>query len=829
MYYTSDLQYMRKELKFSLSLIDYIQKKYGDELSETQKSRIMYLLQTLKELKLDVKYLNQNPEILNCIDVYTDEEFLSLIEYIKKIAKKKSPNTILALFIASEQIIKNNRQNEVEQIIRLLEKEGLADILDNRSVNYIILKEASYLTISKNINSLSKVKTYKTIIRKNPEILFKGTTYDIQKIVEQIRLIDENEKQDNTQNDTLFSDIVLDEQNSYMEDNEQYEDDAIGYEDTDEGKVLLGNEDNVIKVIEAFKKFNMPYNIIFINPEICRRKKIYEVENILKILYDNNIPFNILDYSNEILEIGKSKNILEIIRFLKAQNINLDILCVCPDILIKSNIKKIENVLNMLDKENINRSIIYSCPQVLISGNVKIYIDIKNEFETSYPDIDVVLDMAPYVFVEKISNMANILDNSNSDTVNRSYLSNSNKITIVKNIDEAQKVIDVLKEENIDLNTIKKEPKLLTRTTAKQTKDILNSIDAVELNKTVVSKVPELLIYSSAIAIKETTSKLKEYRPLKYKDIIEEVPEVYIKTDNYKIERIMDTFEKERINYTFIDKNPSILLRENEEEIGKVSKKLKSIGFSNDEIEKEPKILIEGREKYIDRNINILKKNKLDLPLCSAFTMKTRKLEKNIDLFIENDLHQYIEKQPEVLDIDSNNLAINIALAKLYNISLVCEQNKDNKKQKVIDSTYLNSSQAELVNQYGMNEDIIKKVQAKIERKRDRKIKNVELYTKIYPIIEVQADICLGKYQKDEVSYTKNNKIVSKQKLIRETYLDLEEAYDKKGKLAIKEFKPEEKLDKKLDNLTKKKKGEFNKTVEIKIEDSFEENNEVNL
>lgn len=815
MYYTSDLQYMRKELKFSLSLIDYIQKRYGDELTDTQRSRIMYLLQVLKELRLDVKYLNQNPEILNCIDVYTNEEFLSLIEYIKKMAKKKSPNVIIAFFISAEQIIKNNRQSEIEQIIKLLEKEGLADLLENKSINTKIMQDASYMTIYKNITALSQVKTYRNIIRKNPEILIAGTTYDIQKIVEKIKLMD-NKEDINEQSSFEENNSELEEN---LEINEEKENELNNDEEdnySDDGKVLLGNEDNVVKVIEAFKKYNIPYNIIFIYPEICKRKKIYEVENILKILYDNSIPFNILDYSSEILEVGKSKNILEIIKYMKSNNINLDILCVCPDILIKSNIKKIENVLNMLDKEKLDRYIIYSCPQVLISGNAKIFIEMKNEIETTMPDINIVLDMAPYVFVEKIANMANILDDSYSELVNKSYLSNSSKITVVRNIDEAQKVINVLKEEKIDLSIIKEDPKVLTKTSAKQTKDILTELNSIGLNKNIVQEKPELLVYSSAIVLRETTSKLKEYRPLKYKEIIQEVPSIYIKSDSNKIQSIMDTFEEEKISYTFIDNNPTVLIRENEEEIGKVTRRLKSKGFTSEQIVEIPKILIEGKEKYIDRNINVLEKNKLSLPLCAAYTMKTRKLEKNIDVYIENGLYGHINDNPDLLDIDNIRLTTNIALSKIYGIPLL------DKNEKKVNKEYLQADTKDLIEKYGMDKELIEKAKSKIEKRRDRKIKNIELYNKIYPILDEQADICLEQYKNNEVSFAKNNKIISKQKLIRETYLDLEEAYDKKGKMAIREFCPDEKLDKKLEHLTKKKNEEINKPVEKPKEDKKE-------
>ena len=201
----------------------------------------------------------------------------------------------------------------------------------------------------------------------------------------------------------------------------------------------------------------------------------------------------------------------------------------------------------------------------------------------------------------------------------------------------------------------------------------------------------------------------------------------------------------------------------------------------------------------------------MELPLCPAYTMKTRKLERNIDTLIENGLYQYIQPNPDILNIEPNTLVTYVTLAEIYGIPLVI--NKSKEEGHTINKQYLNSSREELEEKYGISRDVIQKVEAKVERKRDRKIKNVELYNKIYHILEEQADICLEQYKKDEVSYTKNDKIVSKQRLIRETYLDLEEAYDKKGKIAIKEFKANEKLDKKLDSLTKKKSGELKKNL----------------
>lgn len=822
MYYRSDLEYMKRELKFSLSLIDYIQKRYGDELSDTFKSRLMYLINSLKELNIDIKFLNQNPEILNCLEVYSEEEFKYLIDYIKKMAKKKSLNMIWAIFMSAKQIVKNNRQNDVESIISLLEKEGLADLLENKTLNSKLLAEGSYELIYNNIITLRQVKNYISIIRKNPQIIFQSSTYDIQKIVKQIKQVEdlnniyENDIEDNKnvvveKDDLTFLDndnINVIKSNDIINNNDIIDNSA---KDENSREILLGTEDDVLSVVKALKDYNMPYNIIFVNPEICKRKEISEIDKILKVLKENNIPLNILDFSPKILEVGKAKKILSIINFLKSNNINLDILCVCPDILIKSNIKKIQSIFEKLDAKEINRNIIYSCPQLLISGNMKIFKDIKEEINSSLEDIDIVLNMAPYVFIEKIANMVMIADNNESETIDKRFLSNSNNVILVKNIEESQKVIDVLKEEDVNLGIINLEPKVITRTTEKHVKGIFKALKEKDISIEIVETNPTLLVYTSGIAVREVTDKLKENRPLVYKNIINEVPDIFIKSDSSKIDSIMKIFEKEDINYTFIDANPEVLLRDDEEEIERIVKKIKEKGYTSNEIENQPEIIISGKEKYVDRNIVVFKRNNLNLPLCAAFSMKTRVLEKNIDLYIENDFYEYLEEMPKLLYINHNKLATNIILANVYGIKLINE--KDDKNEEKVNFEFLNSDAEELIQKYNMDEKVIENVQQMVLRKRDRKIKNIELYKQIYPILEEQADICLEQYKRDAVSYKKNGKVISKQKLIRETYLDLEHTYAIKGKKVIKDFNPEDKLNKKLDGLSKNKKVGVDKKI----------------
>ena len=125
-------------------------------------------------------------------------------------------------------------------------------------------------------------------------------------------------------------------------------------------------------------------------------------------------------------------------------------------------------------------------------------------------------------------------------------------------------------------------------------------------------------------------------------------------------------------------------------------------------------------------------------------------------------------------------------------------------KVNVLNMSYFKLTDEQIEEKYDLDISYIKKIGEKAEREEAklRRIQNLKLYNAVYPILEKQANIELKDYEVDDVSYVTSNMRISKQKVIRESYLDLEAKVAKYGKEVLKEIDTKKMMTKKLEFLS---------------------------
>ena len=248
------------------------------------------------------------------------------------------------------------------------------------------------------------------------------------------------------------------------------------------------------------------------------------------------------------------------------------------------------------------------------------------------------------------------------------------------------------------------------------------------------------------------------------------------------------------------------MLREDSDEISKIISNLNQKGYAVEDIIKVPEILVKGKEKYIDRNIKTFERNNLQIPFHLVYCISARNNEKNIDTLIENNLDKYIEMSPEILELKNSRLMQMIEISKQNNINLLkkVKDKQTGERREVLNINYFKLTDEQIQEKYDLDMAYIKRIGEKSEKEEAklRRIQNLKLYNAVYPILEKQASIELKEYEADSISYVNSNTRVSKQKVIRESYLDLEAKVAKYGKEILKEIDTKKMMTKKLEFLS---------------------------
>lgn len=771
-------------------IIGYIEKNFTDsdgDLDEEIEERIDMLQQALQEAGLTIEDLAENLDIL-MISTYSD--FDEILEYIRrKVISIKNRKTKIACILESYNIIENQKQDTVEQIIKILQQHGLEDIIgykkENRQIIYITTPEK----IKENLSYLVKLGNYRSLVRNNPELLYKSSVTELKKIIEEQNkqvetVVDLNNEEDKYESTDNESDLEKNNKEEKQDQEDNYQDSENTLNQQEEVIYeYLGEEPEILKLKEIFMFFCIPISVLTNNPQICHRvtktadvdkiRQLKSIKSILKILDRNSISLSIIERCPEILANGSKGKIEAIIKELGEQHLSLDLIYVCPEILLKSSPEKIYKIINSLMQAGIDKNLIYSCPQILISGDTKILINISKDISNMAPDINIILDVAPYVFVKEVQDMYKKYDNTIDIDITKKILSENKRILFIKDLEKSQQNIDLVRNEGLDISIIKNYNQILVLGQKDEMKRVIDKIRSYNFEDEFIENNPIVLLATSDSII-SITDKIKQNRPNTYNQIIDQIPNIYSKTTDDKVQKIFETIEDLGMKYKVIDEEPRILLREDTQEIGAVVNNLvQEHNVTIAQIEECPRILSEGKEKYIDRNYETFKLNELSIPFGVIYVKSARNNEKNIDTLIENGLYGYIENNPEILDLEHAKVVQFIKVAKQEDIPLVV---RDSNKKKVLNMQYFGLSEEEVSKEYGISIEEIKKARENIDKNPPRRVKNPELYMAVLPQFFDQADKVLDEYKNDDVSYKKYEQVVSKQKVVREAYIDLERA-----------------------------------------------------
>lgn len=779
--------YLKNEKGITLNTIEFLISKFGEDISEEKIQRILKLLDTLKVMNIDVKYLNENNQIFDIMDIedeYQYEETLMyVISYATKKKKSKTPYVFILLLIAAKQIRENKKEEEAERIIDLLEKEKLYFVFESKNpLLKEILYKSSYDTILKNITSLRKVDNYMKIIKNNPLILVTLTVKDLEKLTKQKLVKDEKKSEINEDNKS---------EELQTEDEEEIEDE-FGERDR---LLELGEESKVKQVLDAFNKYAISYSILVSNPDILRRRKLYQVPEILDLFYMNNISFSILYRYPEILEVCKTEDVEDIINELKNNNLSLTILITQPEILLKSSGSKIKNVIDVLEKTNVNKYIVYTFPDILIDGNLDILAESYDVNATKIKDINDILNVTQekYVYFEDF-----VYNDSKKKKEIASLLGQIAEVTVINDTFNAKNNLDLINiKKGNDL--IKENPNILNVSYTK-TEQIFTIMGQNSIEKSIIEKDIKVLENFDVKKSVQIVDLLKKEMPEKYNKVIEQVPSLLYKRDAKELKAIFKVLESHNISKSFVEENPKILLQQDDYNLDSIIEKLQKNNFTVEEIIKQPSILVYGKEKYLKRNIETFKRNYLDLPLSLVYVISARNNEKNIDTLIEYNMYEDIKQTPEILAIKNSTL--------MQRLKIATERDIDIKDKEKLNLEYFMLSDEKLAEKYNLKSEYVKTERSNAETKEKtlRRVLDSDLYDGFFPILSKQAFVVLKDYENDNVSYKKNGKIVSKQKVIRETYLDVEGQIAMGGRKELKKLSTEKILNDKIEELTLGKK-----------------------
>lgn len=819
-------------------IIGYIEKNFTDsdgDIDEEIEQRIEMLQQALQEAGLTIEDLALNLEILRFC---TYSDFDEILEYIRKKAIAiKNKNTKIACILESHNIIENQKQDLVEQIMTILKQHGLEDVIGYKKENRQLLYIATPEKIKENLSYLIKIDGYRSMIRSNPQLLYESSISELKKLIEeQNKQKEENEniivsidsqQVEETKDDTYKNEeqednfVIVDNNKIEQEDKkdielekekqqiEKSEENII--KDEEERLEYLGEEPEMLKLKEMFIFFGLPISVLLNNPEICHRvtktadvdkvKQLRAIKSILKIFARSGLPFSIIEKCPEILSIGSKGKIEAIMKELADKHLNLDLIYICPEILLKSSPDKIHKIVTALEQAGVNKDLIYSCPQILISGNVKMFIDISKQVSDKNPNINIILDVAPYVFIKEVQDMYKKHDNIIDINITKKMLSSNRGILFIKDLEKAEQNVEICKEEGLDISLIKNNNQILVSGSKEEMKDIIDKIRSYNFEDEFIENNPVVLL-ATANNIADITDEIKQNRPNTYTQILGQVPYIYTTSSKERVKEIFETIENLGMKYKVVDEQPKVLLRQDVEEIGLVVDNLvKKHNVTISQIEENPRIIAEGKEKYIDRNYETFKLNNLAIPFGVIYTKSARNNEKNIDTLIENGLYGYIQDCPEILDVEHAKVVQFIKIARQEEIPLVI---RDNDKKKVLNMQYFGLSEEDVSREYGIGIEDIKKARESIDKNPPRRVKNPELYMAVLPQFFAQADQTLQEFKNDDVSYKKYDQVVSKQKVVREAYIDLERASIRTYNHAYATAKEEGLSDKEASKIAKK-------------------------
>lgn len=572
------------------------------------------------------------------------ENALEVIEVIKE-------NDLTISMINVYPEILKIKASKVSNIVSEFLKIGLpVSILEK---NPVVIEKTNASRVNKIKNTIEKLGYDLKILEKYPEIIAVGKDTNIEMIVKVFEKKDINKKYFETAGDVL------------------------AYSDAKD----------VEKILDILEKNNLLKNVLKKNPKVFYQNTPEVVEDIIE-LYKNpreKLGLGILKSNLEILSETTKVRIQAIMNMLERHGITQKVLVKEPSIVYKNETKDIEYIINTLKSKNIEKTQFLSIAQVLAYDDLELKrLITKIDFYTIGQEYfgNILATNPELVINSEIKNIREYIEQIEKGrlskdivTINPNILIGNDAFTVKKIVNNLEKIgQEQYYVEHPEILMVKN-PEVIISVYEKLQKDIMNNstlgtIDELIDDSSIFVKADILgleniefqvdKIETKEIKKLEKTEELKEEE---YEEVIDEIVEentyddeeniISITNENEEIEneKVSESYAK----YEDIDmKNITKYLIENNIQFNKETLETLKIEYTN-----------------ALRNVKMLNQINIDV-LNNEFVLALpyEKVEKNIDVLIENNLVEALKISSKVLIVNPVTLENRINYLKENNIEL---------------------------------------------------------------------------------------------------------------------------------------------------------------
>lgn len=572
------------------------------------------------------------------------ENALEVIEVIKE-------NDLTISMINVYPEILKIKASKVSNIVSEFLKIGLpVSILEK---NPVVIEKTNASRVNKIKNTIEKLGYDLKILEKYPEIIAVGKDTNIEMIVKVFEKKDINKKYFETAGDVL------------------------AYSDAKD----------VEKILDILEKNNLLKNVLKKNPKVFYQNTPEVVEDIIE-LYKNpreKLGLGILKSNLEILSETTKVRIQAIMNMLERHGITQKVLVKEPSIVYKNETKDIEYIINTLKSKNIEKTQFLSIAQVLAYDDLELKrLITKIDFYTIGQEYfgNILATNPELVINSEIKNIREYIEQIEKGRLSKDIVTINPNILIGNDAFTVEKIVNNLEKigqeqyyvEHPEILMVKN-PEVIISVYEKLQKDIMNNstlgtIDELIDDSSIFVKADILgleniefqvdKIETKEIKKLEKTEELKEEE---YEEVIDEIVEentyddeeniISITNENEEIEneKVSESYAK----YEDIDmKNITKYLIENNIQFNKETLETLKIEYTN-----------------ALRNVKMLNQINIDV-LNNEFVLALpyEKVEKNIDVLIENNLVEALKISSKVLIVNPVTLENRINYLKENNIEL---------------------------------------------------------------------------------------------------------------------------------------------------------------
>lgn len=572
------------------------------------------------------------------------ENALEVIEVIKE-------NDLTISMINVYPEILKIKASKVSNIVSEFLKIGLpVSILEK---NPVVIEKTNASRVNKIKNTIEKLGYDLKILEKYPEIIAVGKDTNIEMIVKVFEKKDINKKYFETAGDVL------------------------AYSDAKD----------VEKILDILEKNNLLKNVLKKNPKVFYQNTPEVVEDIIE-LYKNpreKLGLGILKSNLEILSETTKVRIQAIMNMLERHGITQKVLVKEPSIVYKNETKDIEYIINTLKSKNIEKTQFLSIAQVLAYDDLELKrLITKIDFYTIGQEYfgNILATNPELVINSEIKNIREYIEQIEKGRLSKDIVTINPNILIGNDAFTVEKIVNNLEKigqeqyyvEHPEILMVKN-PEVIISVYEKLQKDIMNNstlgtIDELIDDSSIFIKADILgleniefqidKIETKEIKELEKTEELKEEE---YEEVIDEIVEentygdeeniISITNENEEIEneKVSESYAK----YEDIDmKNITKYLIENNIQFNKETLETLKIEYTN-----------------ALRNVKMLNQINIDV-LNNEFVLALpyEKVEKNIDVLIENNLVEALKISSKVLIVNPVTLENRINYLKENNIEL---------------------------------------------------------------------------------------------------------------------------------------------------------------